>query len=480
MRFKGTLVLLLLCAGLGIFLYFYEIKGGEERSKSKADENVVWKVPSDEVQQLDLITAAQHITAVRSGDKQWKITAPRLLDADGDAWNSMASSASDISRESVIEENAASLAPFGLDPAQTTVALKTKDGKVRQIRFGINNPTGNSMYAALQGKNQVFLVASYVATAFSKKLDDLRNKAILNFEQFDTQSLDLQSAKGKISLAKEGDRWWIQGKDKWAADSSAVNSLLGDLSNGRIKEFFEDNPDDYASLGLDKPILEVLLTVGKDKAIKHLVVGLEKSKLLKKGQKPKPVEKKAGDKKTEDTSPVLYVARDESRKELFLVDKEFVDKFLKSPADLRDKVLAIFQRFDVDTITVTNAKGTVNLSKSQAGDWQVGNAKKKAKWDAVNEIFDALEKPVKGFVDEPGTLSKYGLDTPVAHVVLKQGGTVKADCIFGKDAKDGVYAQIHGEPFVKIADKESLDKLGKGEADYLEPAQPPPTPFPKK
>ncbi len=60
-----------------------------------------------------------------------------------------------------------------------------------------NNPTGNSTYAALQGKNQVFLVSSSVAGAFNKKLDDLRDKAILKFEQFETQSVDLQTLKAK-------------------------------------------------------------------------------------------------------------------------------------------------------------------------------------------------------------------------------------------------------------------------------------------
>ena len=481
MRFKGTLILLVLCLGLGAFLYFYEIKGGEQRSKAKEGENVVWKVPADDVQQVDLITPAQHITVVRTGDKQWKITAPRPLDADADEINRLVSSASDISRETVIEENAANLAPFGLDPAQTTVALKTKDGKVREIRFGTTNPTGNSTYAALQGKNQVMLVAGYVASAFTKKLDDLRNHAILSFEQFQTQSLDLQTAKGKMTIAKEGDRWYFQGTEKWAADSSAVNSLLGDLANGRIKEFLEDSPEDYAGLGLDKPVVDVRLTVGKDKAIKHLVIGLEKAKLVKKGQgKSKPEEKKGDEKKAENAAPVLYIARDESRPELFFVEKEFVDKFLKSPADLRDKALAVFQRFDIDSISVTNTKGTVNLTKAQSGDWQVGSGKKKAKWDAVNEIFDALEKPVKEFVDEPGALSKYGLDKPVTHVVLQQGGNVRVDCIFGKEAKNGVYAQIQGEPYVKVADKESLDKLAKGEQEYLEPPPAPAPAAPKK
>jgi hypothetical protein len=158
------------------------------------------------------------------------------------------------------------------------------------------------------------------------------------------------------------------------------------------------------------------------------------------------------------------------------VDKEFVDKFLKSPADLRDKALAVYQRDDIDSIALTNAKGNISFTKAPGGsDWTIGDAKKKAKWDAVNDLFDAMGKPVKEFVDEPGPLSKYGLDNPVAHIVFKQGGTVKVDCRFGKETKDGVYAQIQGDSAVKIADKESLDKLMKGEADFLEP---PPAPAP--
>jgi hypothetical protein len=480
MRFKGTLVLFVICLGVGAFVYFYEIKGGEQRAKAKEAENVVWKFPVEDVQQLDLTTAGQRITGVRAGERQWQITAPRTLDADADEWNRLASSAADISREDVVEENAASLAPFGLDPPQTALAIKTKDGKVREIRFGSNEPAGNSTYAALQGTNRVFTVSSSVAANFNKKLDDLRNRAILSFEQFETQSLALQSAKGKIELAKEGDRWWFQGKDRFPADSSGVNGVLGDLANGRVKEFLDDSPEAYAGLGFDKPAVDVRVIVGKDKAIKHLQIGLEKSKLVKKGQPPPKPGVKGEAKKEDSAAPVLFVARDESRPGLFFVEKEFVDKLLKSPPDLRDKALAAFQRYDVDAIEVTGAKGTVTLTKAQSGDWQVGSAKKKARFDAVNDIFDSLEKQVKEFVDAPGALSAYGLDKPVAHVILKQGGTVKADCIFGKEAKGGVYAQVMGEPFVKIAEKESLDKLAKAEADYIEPPPPPTPPAEKK
>ncbi len=485
MRFRGTFVLLIICALLGGYLYFYEIKGGEKREKAKQEENRLWKVESSSIQQMELIFPSQHITVVKAGDKEWNITAPRALDADSDEVSRLASSASDMSRESVLETNATDLARFGLKPPQTELKFKTKDGKEYQIDFGIKNPTGNSCYAAIPGKNEVMLVASYTAGTFDKKLDDLRSHSILPFEQSEAQSIDLQSPKGSVQLVKQDDRWWIQGKEKWGADSSAVSGLLSSLSSGRLKEFFDENQDEYTNPGLDKPYIDVKVVVGKNRAIKHLMIGTEKSKLLKKGEKPKQeaAQKADKEKKKEDTSTApapLYLARDESRKDLFFVEKDLVDKLLKTPADFRDKALASFQRWDIDGITLTNSKGTFTFAKS-SGDWVLGEAKKKTKWDAVNGILDALEKPVKEFIDAPGAPATYGLDKPVAHVVLKQAGVVKVDCQFGKAAKDGVYAQIKGESAVKIADTESLDKLNKGESDFVEAPPPPaPTSGPKK
>jgi hypothetical protein len=105
MRFKGTLLLLVLCVGLGAFLYFYEIKGGGQRDQARQDEKVIWKIANDDVQQMDLMTPGLHIAALRSADKQWRITAPRPLEADADEWNRLLSSACEITRESILEEN---------------------------------------------------------------------------------------------------------------------------------------------------------------------------------------------------------------------------------------------------------------------------------------------------------------------------------------------------------------------------------------
>jgi hypothetical protein len=469
MRFKGTLVLLIIAIALGGYIYFYEIKGGEQREKAKESENQVWKIEDKNIQQLDLISAGEQITAVRKGEK-WAISAPRQLDADSDEINRIAGSASNIKRESVVDQNATDLAKFGLSPALSGLRLKTKDGKEYAIDFGNVNPSGSFAYAAIPHQKSVFLVPTLTADAFKKKLDDLRDHSVLSFQQPEAQLLTIKSSKGDIDLIKDStDRWWFKGVDKRAADSPQVRGILNALSMGKIKEFLNDGTDDYVDLGFGKPLIDVTVTYGKDRALKHLTIGTEKSKLKKKAAKD-------AETKSAEAASDMYITKDDSRPDLFFVGKDVVDKLFVSPDILRDKALASIQRWDVDAIELNNTKGSFSFVKT-GGEWFLAATKKKAKWDEVNGILDAMEKPVKAWIDKPSSIQAYGLDNPKIRVVLKQGSTVLADCSFGKAAKDGIYAQTKGDSAVKVADPQGLDLLDRGEADMIEP---PALPAPKK
>jgi hypothetical protein len=468
-RFKGTLILLIVALGLGAYLYFYEIKGGEQRDKAKQAENQIWKLDSSAVRQMDISSAGQHVTLVRSGEKDWSISEPRPLPADSDEADRLAGSASDIRRESVLEENATDLARFGLDPPQSSLKIKTKEGKEFEIHFGHSNPTGSLNYAMVRGRKELFLVNSSVAGAFDKKLDDLRNHSVLSYDKAEIQNLSIKSAKDDISLDKDNnDQWWLAGKERVAADSPGIRGILNALSLARIKEFYPDSADARAKPAIDHPLVDVSLIYGKNRSMKHLIIGPEK---------PGPADAK--ERKT--SSEKLYLARDESRSDLFYVDKELVDKLLKSRDDLREKALAVFQRWDIDSITLSNQKGNFKLSKSN-GEWFLGDAKKRAKYDLINALFDSLEKKTVELIENPAPLSKYGLDKPVVHIILMQGSNVVIDCFLGNPTAKGIYARVKGDPAVKIADPETWEKFNIAESDLIEPPPPPKTapPAPKK
>jgi hypothetical protein len=464
MRFKGTLVLLTAAIAFGGYIYFYEMKGGEKREKAKQTENQLWKLETKNIVRLTLDSADSHIAAERKSDQTWTLTAPQAWDADSAELNRLASSTTMLSRESVIEPNAQDLTRFGLNPAHLSLRIKVKGGKEFGVDFGINNPTGNSTYAVLAGTKDVFLVPANSASSFIKKVDDLRDHAILKLEPATVQSLTLKNPKGTIEIFKDGeDRWWFKGPEKRAADGPEVRGILNALSMGKAKEFFNENANDYANAGLDKPLIDASLTVGADKTIKRLIIGVEKSKLQKKGA-AQATKDAAG---SDALSAGLYLARDESRPFMFFVEKELVDKLLKPANDIREKALVSFQRWDIDSIFLTNPKGSFAFSKA-GGEWFLAGTQRKAKWDAINEILDALEKPVKEWIDKPASLSSYGIDTPPIRIVLKKGSTVIAGCTFGKSTKDGIYAQALGDSSLKVADPNGLEILNKTESDFVE------------
>lgn len=464
MRFKGTLVLLVTVIVFGSYIYFYEMKGTEQREKAKQAESQIWKFEGKNVVQIDLISPDSRITAQRKSDQTWSLSAPQSWDADADELNRLADSGATITRETVVDSNATDLARFGLQPPLFGLRFRTKDGKEFGIDFGSNNPTGASTYAILAGKKEVFLVPAAAASSFNRKVEDVRDHTVLKFDRAAIQALSIKNPQGGMDITKDAsDRWWFKGTDRRAADGPEVRGILNAISMAKVKEFSNAAPQDYVNPGLDKPFIEVTITPGGGRPVRRLVIGTEKSRL----QKRSAEESAAGS--ANASSEALYLAQDTARPEWFFVDKELVDKLRKSASDIREKALVSFQRWDVDSMFLTNSKGIHRFVKA-GGEWFLAGTSKKVRWDAVNGILDALEKPVREWIDKPAALSTYGLDKPLMRIVLKQGGAVLADCAFGSSAKDGLYARVAGDSSIKVADPDGLNMLDKGEADYVEPA----------
>ena len=463
MRFKGTFALLIIAILFGSYIYFYEYKGGEKRAAEKKTENRIWRFDAEDIVRVELTSREDRMSAERGDDGRWKITAPRQWLADGDQLNRLASYAARLDRDSVVESDAADLSQFGLSPARLELRLTGKDGREYGIAFGENNPSGSSTYSALTGEREVFFVSADAARSFNTNAEDFRDHNVLSFERTGVEGVILRNPKGVIELEKDrDDRWWFAGSEKREADGPTVRGMLNALNLGKIPEFFNEDAENYANASLDKPVIDIVLTFGPGKTLKRLVIGPEKSGLRK----------KARGAAAED--PVgfqeIFLARDDSRDELFFVEKDLVDKLSQSAGEFRDKTLVSFQRWDVDSVMLENAHGKFEFAKID-GDWFIGGpSKKKADWNEINDILDALEKPVVEWIDDPVSLAGYGVETPVARIIIKKGNRIIAECAFGHSVKNGVYAKVSGDSSIKLADPVSLEILSgiagrQGDAD---------------
>ena len=465
MRFKGTLVLVAVAAAIGAWLYFYEVRGKEGREKAKEAEGRLWTLEEKDVAAIALTSPDGRIEARRQEEGGWRITLPRELDADGAELDRLAREGATLGRGEIVEADAADLGRFGLQPPGSGVELTARDGKKYRIDFGADNPTGTFTYAARAGEKMVFQVPTAAAGSFRVKLDDVRDRTLLPFDQAEARQLELVTPKGRIALVKDGeDRWWFRGVEKREAAGPDVRGILNALSLGKIHEFSDLGVEEYANPGLGSPSIEARVKYGPAGATARLLVGTEQSKL-----------RAAADTVTlPRAADGVYLARDDARPDPFFVGQELVDKLLKTPEEIRDKALASFQRWEADALLVWNSKGTFEFHKS-GGEWTLGAERKRAKWDAVNGILDALGSPALRWIDRPAGAASYGLDRPAIRAVVKKGGTVLADLSLGNAAPDGVHARAAGDPTVKVADPEAIRWLDLAREEYLEAAAGPQT-----
>src|SRR2546428_2031482 len=136
MRFKGTTILFILFVILGGYVYFTEFRGKEERQKQEESKKKAFPGEQKDNSEFSLIYPDPTIAAVKKGEKQWEITSPAAVQADSDAWESLASNFPQIDRNDTVAQNAQDLTSFGLKDPSVKVSAKTKDGKTLEILFG--------------------------------------------------------------------------------------------------------------------------------------------------------------------------------------------------------------------------------------------------------------------------------------------------------------------------------------------------------
>lgn len=443
MRFKGTAALFVVFLGLGVYVYFTEYRGREERQKQEAAKKKLFQFEQKDVAEISLVYPDRTITGVKKGEKQWEITSPAGVEADPDEWEQLASSITSIEREDTVAENAQDLAPFGLKDPPVKVLAKLNDGKQFEIMFGGENPKKTFAYAKLGSANDVFLTGSSSVRTFTKTVSDLRNKKVLDFETDDVDSVKITEGARELELQKSGENWQVKKPVDTKADSGDIATFISSIRFARVSSF-PDTPIDAKTAGLDPPAMRITLHDGKAKADRALLIG-----------------------KTAQTDK--YYARDASRDAVFIIDKDIAEKARRPVFDWRDKTVAKLDRDKVDKIEIQRGAENVSAVKDGA-DWKAADGKK-LQWDKISSMLNAVEfEKAKDIIDAPKSLSTYGLDKPKQEVVFRQGSNEIGRVSFGADSKmpEGIYVKTAESPAVMVVSKDIFDKFNVKAEDLVE------------
>lgn len=458
MKFRNTLVLALIVAALGAYLWLVERPAVEKEAQKKT----LLAFDRDKISAVELEYPDRTIKLARTGDK-WKLVAPIDAEADPATVKSLIGAIADAELKKTIDEKPESLAPFGLDKPTTVVSLTLEDGSaVPKLLVGKATPVGYSAYAKVADQPAVLLTTSAFHTGVKKEVKDLRDKTVLPLEEDTVQ--EVRIARGdepEIVLQKEAEGWAVAKPVAAKADPQQVRSYLSTLRAMRAVGFVDEpqSPPEQ-KYGLTPPRMTVTLAVGGDRAEKKLLVGGSSEDAAKKE---------------------IYVARGEGGP-VFTVGDHLLTSLGKKPADFRDKTVLAFDKDKVGSVVLSDATGSSFTLEKKDGKWTLADAGEAKPKELIIERFVDDLRTLKGtdIASESAQAAEFGLDQPAVKIELRAAdgspiGTIRA-VQRGTGAEKKLFATADGSKTVYTLGDYVFQRIDKRRADFLE--TPPPSPAP--
>ncbi len=230
----GAVVLAALAGGL----YFSNKQKSAEAAKPTMPADAPPKIlslPEGDVTKISLKKkGADEIIIEKNNAGKWQLTAPKQYLADQDAANQLATSASTVTSDRLVEDKPSDVSSFGFQPPSLEVDLTTKSGKTKKLRFGDDTPTNSGAYAMLEGDARLFTVPSYFKTGIDKSVNDLRDKRLLTFDQDKLSRVELIAKKQDIEFGRDKDQWQIVKPKPLRADGLQVEELIRKLKDAKM------------------------------------------------------------------------------------------------------------------------------------------------------------------------------------------------------------------------------------------------------
>jgi hypothetical protein len=295
-----------------------------------------------------------------------------------------------------------------------------------------------------------------------QKQEESKNNAI-QIDAKDITEISLIYPDRTITGNKKAEKQWeITSPATLEADSAEWEQLASGIGRLQRGETVAQDVQDLSPYGLQQPPVKLVAKLKDGKSVGFLIGG----------DNPKKIGKYA---KLVDGNEVFLIAPPSER------------AFTKTLIDMRNKnLLAQADWQKVDKIEIRRGPENFVLLKT-GSDWKRGDGKK-LQSDKVSRTLNTLEgEKASDIIDNPKTLSDYGLDKPKLEFILGAGSKEVGRIAFGavSTTPEGIYVKSSAGAPVMIVSKGAFaslnvnpdDLVDNGEGTTASPAPPgsPPT-----
>jgi hypothetical protein len=440
MNLAKTLILFLILAVLAAYVYFYEIKGGEERDLAEKEAKKVLTFEKDSVDIIEIRSVFNRFYFERDPEG-WKIKNPVETNGDKSTIDGMINTLTNMNLDRSFTIKKGEEKDYGLVGRSYLVIFQLKDGQRDSVRIGDNTPVGNNVFAS-KGDSTVYTVPASIKNAITKQLFDWRDKSVTKIKQSEVREFKLKNSHGSFYFVKAGDEWNITKPKEVKAEKSTVESVLRKFESGKAKSVVSESFDKAATYDLARPAFEVDFYLGEAKAHKNVIL----SKL------------------TENTSHV----KDDSRPQVMTVDSLFIRDINKTFFEFRHKKIAEYNNNVVDSLVVTQGDSTLYFVKGENDDWYLGGTDKLKSWK-MNSFMNSIKNlTAKSFLlENVSRPAGYGLSNPDRIIEIFNSGN-KVQTVYVSSHNDKKVAFSSSSKMIVEIENSAYDNLEVKVADFID------------
>jgi len=461
MRFRTTLVLLVLVLLAGAFFAFYtgslpsdvEYEEQQRRVFAPAEFGAAGEPPGAlmrRVTRVEIRRSDQTVRLERPGlSDPWRITAPTVTAADRTQVDDLLFALESLETIRTLRPAGSEplqLAAYGLDQPECIVSFAIAD---RELALHVGAPSldGNTCYLARPDRpGTVYVVSRATVARVTRSLAELRDRVLLRFDPSRLRTISVVLHSGPLfEIRREREGWRLTEPVDTEADTAAVENLLDPVPRTIIpaESVVADRPESLSRYGLDPPL--VTLAIAEDGRTARLLTGA----------------------KAEDRPGYVYAMR-EGESCVFLLPESVVGSLMPSLRELRSKDAIAFAPEEVAAVEVRLPAQTVRLAREGTGWVSIVPASLVPDQERVQAFLASLRAlKVVDWIDDATSdrLEQAGMSQPAAEVEMTLKGGGRRSIRFGRRIPERglVFARQGDLGPLLLVSSESLDNLAMGD-----------------
>ncbi len=254
------------------------VKGSLDKSANDLRDKRMLRVDVDRVSKVVFTNQAaakgKTLEFARSGT-DWQFIQPHTMRAEGYAVEDLVRSAASA-YDSVLTEDEKDKEARKFDFSKPWATLEVVDPAgthrltvVQQVIKADKKKSADSSdqtfyYAKTSEMPGVYKLAGTAATTFDKGLEAFRHSAIFDMSFADPDKLEMRADNTRVTIDRKQDKdkkedQWFNGPKK--LDSEKIQTFISLLRRIAAKEYPSDDATEQAKYGLDKPTVDVKVTI---------------------------------------------------------------------------------------------------------------------------------------------------------------------------------------------------------------------------